>query len=260
MQGLWNLRALHILHGNMQLWWIYALFEKKCKPLHNMLHLLDCALNYAIMHNCVFLEGLIVKLPKKGDHSKCNNYNANTLLSVPSKIFSRVILNRLQEAMDKRLRDQQAGFRKDRSCKDHIATLHINSELSMEWNTSLYIIFMDFEKAFDSLHRTSLWHLMDYCGIPTKITNFIKASYEGLSCKVIHAGPLYRSFKVRTGVKEGCLLSPFLFLLAIDWIMRETMRGGWDLVDTMGAAGWPWFCRWNSLAFTHTKTDTRKDR
>lgn len=119
------------------------------------------------------------------------------LLSVPSKIFNRVILNCLQEAMDKRLQDQQAGFRKDRSCTDHIATLRIIIELSMEWNMSLYIYFMDFEKVFDSLGRTSLWRLINDDGIPTKITNRIKTSYEGTSCKVIHAGQLSRSFKVR---------------------------------------------------------------
>src|SRR4029434_11093095 len=167
-------------------------------------------------------EGYIVKLLKKGDRSNCNNYRGITLLSVPSKIFNRVILNRLQDAVDKRLRDQQAGFRKDRSCTDHIATLRIIIEQSIEWNTSLYINFIDFEQAFDSLDRTGLWHLMDYYGIPTKITNLIRNSYEGTSCKVIHAGQLSRSFDVRTGVKQGCLLSPFLSLLAIDWIMRET--------------------------------------
>lgn len=170
-------------------------------------------------------EGHIVKLPKKGDLRKCNNYRGITLLSVPSKIFNRVILNRLQEAVDRRLRDQQAGFRKDRSCTDHIATLRIIIEQSIEWNTSLYMNFIDFEKAFDSLDRTTLWQLMEHYGIPTKIINLIKNSYDGTSCRVMHAGQLSRTFEVKTGVKQGCLLSPFLFLLAIDWVMRKTTEG-----------------------------------
>src|SRR4029434_916052 len=79
------------------------------------------------------------------------------------------------------------GTSKQDSCTDHIATLRIIIEQSIEWNTSHYINFIDFEKAFDSLDRTGLWHLMDYYGIPTKITNLIRNSYEGTSCKVIHA-------------------------------------------------------------------------
>lgn len=204
-------------------------------------------------------EGHIVKLPKKGDLRKCNNYRGITLLSVPSKIFNRVILNRLQEAVDKRLRDQQAGFRKDRSCTDHIATLRIIIEQSIEWNTSLYINFIDFEKAFDSLDRATLWQLMDHYGIPTKIINLIKNSYEGTSCKVMHAGQLSQSFDVKTGVKQGCLLSPFLFLLAIDWVMKETTEGRrngiqwtmWEQLDDLDFAD-------DIVLLSHTQTQMQE--
>ena len=66
---------------------------------------------------------------------------------------------------------------------------------------------------------------MRHHGIPTKFVNIIKNSYEGMSCKIIHEGQLTRSFPVKTGVRQGCLLSPFLFLLVIDWIMRTTTAG-----------------------------------
>lgn len=127
-----------------------------------------------------------MKLPKKGDLRKCNNYRGITLLSVTSKI-----LNRLQEAVDKRLWDQQSGFRKVCSCTDHIATLRLIIERSIEWNTSLYINFIDFEKAFDSLDKT-LWCIMDHYGISIKIINLIENSYNRTSCKVMHAGQLSR--------------------------------------------------------------------
>ncbi len=73
----------------------------------------------------------------------------------PVKFSTGVILNRLTEAVDKRLWDQQAGFRKDRSCTDHIATLRIIIEQSIELNTSLYIKFIDFEKAFQGFPQKS---------------------------------------------------------------------------------------------------------
>ena len=169
-------------------------------------------------------EGYLIKLPKKGDLSNCNNYRGITLLSVPGKVFNRVLLNRMRDIVDPKLRDQQAGFRQNRSCTDQIATLRIIVEQSLEWNSPLYILFIDYEKAFDSVDRETLWKLLRHYGIPNKITNLIKNSYNEMSCRVVHGGQLTDSFQVRTGVRQGCLLSPFLFLLVIDWIMKTSTR------------------------------------
>uniref|UniRef100_A0A673L9U4 G protein-coupled receptor kinase n=1 Tax=Sinocyclocheilus rhinocerous TaxID=307959 RepID=A0A673L9U4_9TELE len=82
-----------------------------------------------------------------------------------------------------------------------------------EWNSPLYINFLHYEKAFDSVDRETLWKLLRHYGIPDKIVTIIRNSYEGLNCKVVHGGQLTEAFQVRTGVRQGCLLSPFLFLL-----------------------------------------------
>ena len=166
-----------------------------------------------------------MKIPKKGDLSRCGNYRGITLLSIPGKILNRIILNRIKDKVDPLLRDMQAGFRKERSCTDQIVTLRIILEQSAEWNTPLYINFVDFEKAFDSLDRDSLWKLLRHYGVPDKIVTIIRNSYEGLTCRVVHQGQLSDSFEVKTGVRQGCLLSPFLFLLAVDWIMKNSTEG-----------------------------------
>ena len=62
---------------------------------------------------------------------------------------------------------------------------------------------------------------MRHYGIP-EITNIVRNSYEGMSCRVVHGKDLTDSFQVRTGVRQGCLLSPFLFILALDWIMSTS--------------------------------------
>ncbi|GFR70006.1 reverse transcriptase SR3-left [Elysia marginata] len=147
------------------------------------------------------------------------------LLSVPVKVLNRVILERLKEAVDPLLRDQQAGFRKDRSCADQIASLRIIVEQSLEWNSPLYINFIDYEKAFDSVDRETLWKFLKHYGIPKKIISIIKCNNQDMKCKVAHACQLSDSFEVKTGVCQGCLLSPFLFLLVIDWIMKTTTQG-----------------------------------
>ena len=107
----------------------------------------------------------------------------------------------------------------------------------MEWDSSLYINFVDYEKAFDSLDRDTLWKLLQHYGIPEKFISLIRNSYEDMACTVVHAGQLADSFMVKTGVRQGCLLSPFLFLLAIDWIMKKTKK-----IEEMGSSGqWtPW--------------------
>ena len=167
-------------------------------------------------------EGILVKLPKKGDLRDCSNYRGIMLLPVPGKVLNRVILERMKETVDTKLRDQQAGFRRNRSCTDQIATLRIIVEQSLEWNSPLYINFIDYEKAFDSVDRETLWKLLRHYGIPEKFVSLIRCTYEGMSCRVAHAGQLSDSFEVKTGVRQGCLLSPFLFLLVIDWIMKTT--------------------------------------
>ncbi|CAH8542902.1 unnamed protein product [Schistosoma haematobium] len=171
-------------------------------------------------------EGHLIKIPKKGDLSKCENYRGITLLSIPGKVFNTLLLNWMKDAVDAQLRDQQAGFRKDRSCTDQIATLRIIVEQSVEWNSSLYINFIDYEKAFDSVDRRTLWKLLRHHGVPEKIVNIIRNSYDGLQCKVVHGGQLTDAFQVRTGVRQDCLLSPFLFLLVVDWIMKTSTSEG----------------------------------
>ena len=83
-------------------------------------------------------RGLLVKLTKKGDLNRCGNWRGIMLFSIPSKVLTRIILNRMKVAVDKALRDEQAGFRKDRSCIDQIATLRIIAEQSIEWSSPLY--------------------------------------------------------------------------------------------------------------------------
>ena len=75
----------------------------------------------------------------------------------PAFSTSRILMDRMKDAVDPELRDQRAGFRKNRSCADQIATLHILIvEQALEWNSSLYINFVDCEKAFDSVDRETL--------------------------------------------------------------------------------------------------------
>ena len=164
-------------------------------------------------------KGSIIKIPKKGALNNCNNWRGITLLSIPSKILAKIIINRISTATDEYLREEQAGFRKGRGCTDQIFVLRNIIEQCTEWQRQLYINFVDFQKAFDSIHRESLWKILRSYGIPAKLVDIIKSFYNNFTCSLQNSNIM---FQVKTGVRQGCVMSSVLFNMVIDWVMRKT--------------------------------------
>lgn len=161
-------------------------------------------------------KGLICKIPKKGNLQECSNWRGVTLLPIASKVLSRILINRIQDGVDHTLRKEQAGFRRGRGTINQIFILRNILEQANEWNATMYIHFVDFEKVFDSVHRDSLWVIMKKYGIPRKLIRMVKALYEDFQCSVIKDNEITTPFPVMTGVKRGCCMSGFLFFLIID--------------------------------------------
>ena len=163
-------------------------------------------------------EGIIIKFPKKGDLSQCRNWRGISLLAMISKIFNKIILERIKNSLEMGLRKEQAGFRHNRSCIDQINTLRVIMEQSVKFQSPLYMLFVDYQRAFDSLSRAWIWDELKVRGLPRKFLNIIKKGYEDFSCRVLHEGQLSGSIKT-SGVRQGCLLSPLLFLLVVDGVL-----------------------------------------
>ena len=68
--------------------------------------------------------------------------------------------------MEENIRNEQAGFRKGRSCIDHIVVLRQILEQSAEWKCNFFVLYVDFDKAFDSLYRETLWKILRSYGRP----------------------------------------------------------------------------------------------
>lgn len=166
-------------------------------------------------------DGRIVKLPKKGNLTHCSNWRGITLLNTVNKVVSAILYRRHCIVLEPKFRREPAGFRPARPCSDHVNTLRIVVEESNEWQTPVVLLFVDFEKAFDSLDRTVLFDVLASFGIPAKLLGIIRSMYQGANCRVIHRGVLGREFQVASGVKQGCILSPLLFLLVLDWVMTR---------------------------------------
>ena len=86
--------------------------------------------------------------------------------------------------------------------------------------------FIDFRQAFDSVDRETIWQLLHHYGIPQSFITLIQQLYEGATCQIIHNSKLTEDFEVRTGVRQGCMLSPMIFLLVVDWVMHQTTKTG----------------------------------
>jgi hypothetical protein len=137
-------------------------------------------------------------------------------LSITGKVLTRIILERLKTALDKTLREEQVGLHRNRSRTHHIATMSIIIEQSLEWQTPLYSIFVEFQKAFDSVARGDIWKLMRHYEFPPKFVNIIRPLNENATYQIIHDGKLTEPFTVQTSVRQGCILSPTIFLMVID--------------------------------------------
>ena len=122
----------------------------------------------------------------------------------------------MKDAVNPQLWDQGADSHRGMSCPHKTATLYIILEQSSEWNSPLYVNFTDYEKAFDSLDQQ---RLLKHYGVPQKITSIIRNFYSEMICTVVCGRQLRDIFHVKTGVRQGHLLSPFLFLLASDWML-----------------------------------------
>jgi hypothetical protein len=165
-------------------------------------------------------KGIVNKLPRKGDLSNCNNWRGIALLPIVSEMFSRIMLSRIQGPVDKVIRKEEAGFRASISCIDHINTLRIIIEQSMEWKTGLRVTFIDFEKAFNSLNRKKICRILKEYGILHKIINLIKEMYQDSTFLILLEGALSKPIAANSGVKQGCALSPTIFVIVMDYMIK----------------------------------------
>ena len=156
-----------------------------------------------------------MNLPKNGDLQQCDNLRGITLLSVASKIFCRFLLNRIEGDIEVKLCQEQAGFLGGKGCTDEIFYIRNNIEQSIEYNAPLCIGFINFKKAFDSIHHSTLWKIMRPYGLPQKIVDLISILYQNFECSVLMEINQSNIFSVRSGVPQGSILSPIFFNIAL---------------------------------------------
>lgn len=162
---------------------------------------------------------MIHPLHKKGDKTDPNNYRGISLLPITYKILSKALLYRLEKQVDHQIGEYQAGFRRGRSCAEQIWNLR--TILRMRNTRNTVITFVDFKKAYDSIDRQTLFNTLKEYGVDGKTLRLIQQTLTETTAKVKFMGEISEPFNIKTGVRQGDGLSPLLFNIVLDKIVRE---------------------------------------
>ena len=161
-------------------------------------------------------------IPKKGNAEECSNYRTIALISHASRVMVKILQAWLQQYVNYELPDVQAGFRKGRGTRDQIVNLRWIIKKAREFQENIYFCFIDYAKAFDCVDHNKLWKILKEMGIPGHLTCLLRNLYAGqeATVKTVHATTDW--FQIGKGVHQGCILSPCLFNLYVEYIMRNT--------------------------------------
>lgn len=169
-------------------------------------------------------ESVFVPLHKKGPTTRCENYRTISLISHASKILLQIILARLRPFLDRQIPQEQAGFVKGKGAREQILNIRQMIEKSREFQIPMVVCFLDYHKAFDCVNWRHLWNILAEMGTPGHLVILIKNLYESNSARIRLDNLYSTSFKVERGVRQGCILSPALFNIYGEYIMRKALE------------------------------------
>ena len=123
--------------------------------------------------------------------------------------------------MNQELPDVQAGFQRDRGTRDQIANIFWFMEKAREFQKNIYFCFIDCAKAFDCMDHNILWKILKQMGIPDHLICLLRNLYVSQEATVRYRHGKMDWFQIGKGVRQGCILSPCLFNLYAEYIMRN---------------------------------------
>ena len=127
----------------------------------------------------------------------------------------------IQQYVNRELPDVQAGFRKGRGTRDQIANIRWIIKKAREFQKKIYFCFIDYAKAFDCVDHNKLWKILKEMGIPDHLTCLLRNLYAGQEATIRTVHGKTDWFQIGRVVCQGCILSPCLFNLYAEYIMRN---------------------------------------
>ena len=169
------------------------------------------------------MKGCILPFPKKGDLGFAKNYRGITLTSIAAKIYNALIRNRIEPKIANILRKNQNGFQRNKSTTSQILTIHRIFDGIRVKNLLATILFVDFTKAFDSIHRGKMEQILLAYGTPKETIAAITILYRNTKGQVHSPDRNTDYFDIVVGVLQGDTLAPYLFILCLDYVLRTSI-------------------------------------
>ena len=129
-------------------------------------------------------RSVLILVPKKGSTKGCANHRTIALLSYASKVMLKILHARLQDYVNQELPCVQAGFKKGRGTRDQIVNIHWIIKKGKEFQKNIYLCFINYVKAFDSVDHDKLWKALREVGIPDHFTCLLRNLYAGQEATV----------------------------------------------------------------------------
>ena len=170
-----------------------------------------------------WMKGCILPFPKKGDHGLAKNYRGITLTIIAAKIYNALLRNCIEPKIDNILRKNQNGFRRNRSTTSQILTIRRILEGVWAKNIHATLLFVDFTKAFDSIHRGKMEQILLTYSLPKETVAAITILYRNTKVKVCSPDGDTEYFDIVTGVLQGDTLAPYLFIICLDYVLRTSI-------------------------------------
>lgn len=149
------------------------------------------------------------------------NCRGITLLSVPEKISTPILLSRVKDRLLSHRRIEQSGFTPGRSTVDHILTLNLLTQTQRKFRQPLWIASVDFKSTFDPIGRSALWRLLLSLGLPHRVVELMKDLYTSTVNAVRNDGLLSEWLQVNTRVRQGCRIASDLLIPYINGFHHE---------------------------------------
>ena len=162
---------------------------------------------------------VFILIPKNGNAKAYTNYCTIAFISHISKVMPKILQARHQQHMNRELPDDQAGFRKGRGTRDQIANIHWITENEREFQKNLYFSFTDYAKP-STVCITKLWKIQKM-GIPDHLNCLLRNLYASQEATDRTGHGTTDWFQTEIGGRQGCILSPCLFKLYAEHIMRN---------------------------------------
>ncbi|CAI5985342.1 unnamed protein product [Closterium sp. NIES-65] len=165
--------------------------------------------------------------PPKGAYlmgCKWLNYRPITLLNFTYKVLAKVMAGRMKRVLHQVISPEQYGFIPGRRLSDAVAMVADVIDMGKNDNEDWYMLLVDFQKSFDSVSRDFLFEVLRNMGFPERFVKWIEGLHENTTTKLLINGWLGEGVNVVSGVRQGCLLAPYLFLCAVEPLAKEVER------------------------------------